>query len=376
MSQLRSASPRRLLPVFLLAVGLAGLTACTPPDTSTPSEAPPTVDVRSEWAELAGMSATERRAFLEEKAAEEGKVVMYSSSQPTLNDQWMADFNAEFPDVALEVVRLTTADTIQRTVAESDAGRPAVDVLNLPGDGILQMIQAGMLGAYVSPEAADFDASFTDPDALWTTTFYQPFVNGYNTDLIDENDVPVTLEDLAAPGLQGQWGMPSVGGGRFVAGVYESIGEADGKDLLDRMAAQAPQMFESSTALANALSSGQVAVGAQILRGNVADATAAGAPVDFVVPDPLFILPIYVAVTKDAPHPYAAALFYDWLLSKAGGQQAVADLDRAGPRTDMDYPNGELLDQADKVVTFSPTFLAESGSADYDPVFADLFVRN
>ena len=39
-----------------------------------------------------------------------------------------------------------------------------------------------------------------------------------------------------------------------------------------------------------------------------------GAPVDYIVPEPMFVLPVYQVVMKDAPHPFAAALAYAWFV--------------------------------------------------------------
>ena len=42
---------------------------------------------------------------------------------------------------------------------------------------------------------------------------------------------------------------------------------------------------------------------------------AKGAPIDWFVLPPAVVLPSAVAVSRRAPHPHAAALFYDYMLT-------------------------------------------------------------
>ncbi len=43
-----------------------------------------------------------------------------------------------------------------------------------------------------------------------------------------------------------------------------------------------------------------------------------GAPIDFVLIDPVISKPRGISLVKRAPHPYAAILFIDWALSQEG----------------------------------------------------------
>ena len=46
-----------------------------------------------------------------------------------------------------------------------------------------------------------------------------------------------------------------------------------------------------------------------------------GAPVETVLFDPVLSNPAYLLLTKNSPHPHAAALFIDWALSADGGMK-------------------------------------------------------
>jgi ABC-type Fe3+ transport system substrate-binding protein len=75
---------------------------------------------------------------------------------------------------------------------------------------------------------------------------------------------------------------------------------------------------------------------------------------------------------KDAPHPFAAALAYDWILSKEG-QAVYKSLDQIGPRKDTEYPYADVMRGARTVVSFSVGLLADPTR--YNKIFEDLFIR-
>ena len=64
----------------------------------------------------------------------------------------------------------------------------------------------------------------------------------------------------------------------------------------------------------------------------------AKAPVDFIFPEPFVPVktPTVVSIASRAPHPHAAALFVDFLLSKQG-QEIMASQGRWASRRDVRY---------------------------------------
>src|SRR5438309_11371664 len=71
---------------------------------------------------------------------------------------------------------------------------------------------------------------------------------------------------------------------------------------------------------------------------------ATNAPVDWVAEDLIPALMYPLTLARNAPHPYSAALFYDFLLSEQG-QQLIAKEGRvvAHPRVDPIYPRMKEL---------------------------------
>ena len=320
---------------------------------------------------LKDMPAAERTQFLRAEAAKEGKVVLYGSDAPNLLRASADAFKGAFPEIEAEFVRVSSRELLQRSVAESNAGRPIADVMHAPAVQLAVLQSAGLVARYASPEAASFSSEYVDPQGYWTTHWMAPGVVAYNTRRIEAANVPVTLDGLAAPELKGKLGRTS-NGGRWVAGVLKALGDEQGQIVIKKLAEQSPRLFDSNSALMAALSSGQISVCFDANLSDVKIAQATGAPIEFVVPDPLLVVPMYQFIMKDAPHPHAAALLYDWVLSLEG-QAPYPELSQIGPRPDIAYPGKEVIEGAKNVVSLSAELLADP--VPFDKLFEDLFIR-
>ena len=359
----------------VLLVGLIGLFGSWP--TAGQSQ-PGGAQVQEKLDRLQNMSVAERPRFLEEQAIKEGKVVMYGGDDPALIRAWNAGFKKRYPQIDGQFVRTAGSATLQRAMSESQSGHPVADLVHVAASELPILERSGMIARYVSPESKDFDPEFRDPKGSWAVYWFDPAVVGFNTNLVKKTDVPATLEGLANPALKGKLARVSSAGADWVAGVLKARGEAAGLDLLKKISAQEPRIFVSNVAMGDALSSGQVAMGFDFRLNIAARIRKLGAPVEWVVPDPLFILPLYQIFLKDAPHPHAAVLAYDWLLSKEG-QAAYKETGNMGPRKDTDYPDiqAEAMSTARKegkpIISMSAELMADSSR--YIKIFEDLFVR-
>ena len=86
-----------------------------------------------------------------------------------------------------------------------------------------------------------------------------------------------------------------------------------------------------------------------IVDGYVHNAVALkekGAPIDYVVLNPTIARPpSLIAILARAPHPYAAALFVDYHLSKEASEIMVKNQGRWAPRKDVPWtvePQGDM----------------------------------
>ena len=80
--------------------------------------------------------------------------------------------------------------------------------------------------------------------------------------------------------------------------------------------------------------SGEVALSPNTYLSHVEASRAQGAPLAWVAPGPVPVTDTSVAIASKAPHPHAALLFADFLLSKEA-QLLYRDLGYLSSRTDM-----------------------------------------
>ncbi len=114
-----------------------------------------------------------------------------------------------------------------------------------------------------------------------------------------------------------------------------------GWDYYKRLARLHPHMVESDGNAINMVISGELPVAGTIAAYNALSASYKGQPVGIVFPTegvPVAIAP--VAVLQNAPHPNAAALFYQFLTSKEVGELLSKGGLLSG-RRDVEPPRGQ-----------------------------------
>ena len=88
-----------------------------------------------------------------------------------------------------------------------------------------------------------------------------------------------------------------------------------------------PDMRLGHALLAQLIAAGEIQVGLTVYSGNADSIKKRGGPIDWVAVEPIVGRPQAVAVARNAPHPNAALLFADFMLSPEG-QKLLNELDR------------------------------------------------
>ncbi len=343
--------------------GATGPSATGPAATSAGSAAPDSVQGKLD--SLAGMTGDARQTFLIDEAEAAGPIVVYSNHGQELQDAFQAGLTAAFPDLDIQYASQGTNEFLEKVLAESGAGQPVASVYEL-GDppSWATIFDENMMAKYTSPEAADFDDVFLHPEGYYTTLTYSLMINGYNTTLMDAAEVPTTLEQLADPKYKGLIARTGTGGGgRWIAEILRLMGREEGMALLERIAANDLRLFDSNSAAVESVVSGQLPLVIDTQAHGIDEVKEVGAPVEFVQSTPAFSLFTNLGVPADSPNPYGAALVIDWLLSADGGQALYDQLNRRGPRGDMDYPYQEEFEAIDELVPYSVEAVVETPDA-------------
>ena len=151
--------------------------------------------------------------------------------------------------------------------------------------------------------------------------------------------------------------------------LVEEMGERKGIDLFRRIvAANGMSVRKGHSLLGNLVVSGEVPF-ALASHYNVSEsARKQGAPVAWLALEPVVARANGVAVARRAPHPYAALLFYDYLISDEG-QRLLARRDYPPASVKVPSPFGaaslKMIDPA----------TALDQEAKWEKIFRDLVVR-
>lgn len=282
----------------------------------------------------ADFTGPDRMERLIEAAQAEGTVSVYS----TVTVEDMVLLNAAFEEkygVRVELWRGSASDILQRATTEARAGRFSVDVIEAPGSEMESIRREGLFTEVALPEYADLMEGAYVPGREWVATRLIIFAAGYNTDLVDEAELPTSYYDLLDPKWQGRLGIEATDFNLFMA-LTDAHGGEEGVQLFrDIRAMNGLSVRIGHSLLGNLVISGEVPLGINLYRHFLEPAKRSGAPIDYVYIDPVFAVPSGAAVAARAPHPNAALLYMEFLLTDA---QAIYE-SRDNTATNLNYQN-------------------------------------
>ncbi len=256
-------------------------------------------------------------------ARKEGRVVWYTT---LIVDQFvrpLADAFEKKYGVKVDYVRADMTEVGLRVLNEGRAGQMLADVF----DGFSQVVsldQAGFVEHWL-PDGIEqrFPKELYDPAKRWVGSNLYVLTPGFNTDQIPKGTQPQTFEDLLDPKWKGRivWSSnvsPS-GAAGFVGLVLLHMGDEKGMDYLRRFARQNIAGVKlAARAVLDQVIAGEYAIALQIFNNHPGISAAKGAPVDWIKLQPSLAALSAVSITKPAPHPNAAKLLVDFLVSSEG----------------------------------------------------------
>jgi iron(III) transport system substrate-binding protein len=227
--------------------------------------------------------------------------------------------------IKVNLWRASSEDIRQRSVAEARARRFDVDFILNNGPAIEATHQEKVLQEVKSPYVADLMPQTVPAHRNWVGFCLNVFVQTYNTNLIKKQDLPKSYEDLLDPRWKGQLGIEADDSDWF-AGLMGRLGEEQGVKLFRAIAAtNGFSVRKGHTLLTNLIGAGEVPLGLTVFNYTAEQLKKKGAPVDSFIIQPLISMPNSVAVTAMAPHPHAAILFFDFMLTDAQKILAARD---------------------------------------------------
>jgi iron(III) transport system substrate-binding protein len=225
---------------------------------------------------------------------------------------------------------------VNRVITEHRAGSNKFDVLGGTSTSHGVLMKAGLIARNTTPVRKELRDGFVDADGYRVMPFTYAFVIGYNTRNVPKDDRPRSYGDLLQPKWKGEIGLEAAAY-EWLAALIDTMGEEKALAFARKLAAQNLRVQQGSTLLVQQMSAGEFKILIDALHYQIENYRQQGAPVDYVVPDPLLIKdPSGLWLAKYSPHPHAAALLIDFLLSREG-QQIFAQARRLVARKDVEW---------------------------------------
>jgi ABC-type Fe3+ transport system substrate-binding protein len=272
--------------------------------------------------EIALMNRADRQKMLLEGAKKEGKISWYTT---LIVDQVVRPvkdaFEKEYPFLQVEFFRGNAERLVQKMFAEYQAKRYDVDII----DGTVSptmVRRANLLQRFYSPVLADYTAELKDSQGYWGSTNLYFFATGYNTRMVKPNEVPKTYEELLNPRWKGQmmWSTSRGSGAPIMIGtILNTMGSEAGKAYLQKLKAQnVAKSTASNRQILDLTIAGEYPLSLHIFNHHGYISKSAGAPVDWQPHEPVTATIQTIALAKNTPHPHAAMLLLDFVMSEKG----------------------------------------------------------
>ena len=322
-------------------------------------------------AELAVDPSPEREEMLAERARANGQpVLVYTSGRPAEMDEITAAFTEEY-GVETEVFRAGGNDLLSRITQEVAAGEPTADVV-AANDNVIYGLDVGE--GILSPVTSVYDDKLPD-EITASPNSYPNYVNywmfAYNTEIVEESELPHTYEDLLDPRWQGAISIARYPD--WFATLWDIIGEEEAEEYFSALGDQNPYVADQFTPSILAVVSGAQPLTITTVSGVLAQQQAAGAPLEGYFPDEPTVARSQSSGWIDCGgNPEGGILFLEFLLSPDGAQQVYKAANRVPAHEDVE-PDPPTLRPEEFVRIDYGSFLPEQ--AEWEQRFDQLLIQ-
>lgn len=267
-------------------------------------------------AEIAADQSPDRMARLIEGAKKEGVVSVYGSSvtedMKPVSDAFKAKYGIDF-----QYWRASSETLVQRTVAETRAGRCLVDGFATVAAELEALHREKLLQPVKTPLTAKLMPLALRPHGEWVASRLNIFSAAYNTNLVKQDEVPRSYEDLKHSRWKGRLAVEADDGDWF-ATLVTKMGRDRGIQLFrDIVRTNGMSVRKGHTLLSNLVAAGEVPLALTVYSYKPEQQKRAGAPIEPLYLAPVIALAYGPAVAKCAPHPHAAVLYNEFMLGEA-----------------------------------------------------------
>jgi iron(III) transport system substrate-binding protein len=260
-------------------------------------------------------------------ARDEGKVVVYSTTDLSAVAALIRDFEMLYPGVKVLYEDLNSAELHDRYLAETTAHKPSADVLwSSAMDLQMKLANDNFAERYHSPEIGSLPDWAVWRDAAFGTTF-EPAVFVYSKRFVAPKDVPQThAEFLSLINSQREKYAGNVttydierSAVGFLFATQDSRIETGFWDLAKALGANAVDLDTNTSVMVQRIASGKNYLGYNLIGSYALTRARLDPHIGVVMPkDYTLVMSRIALLSKTASHPNAGKLWLDYLLSKRG----------------------------------------------------------
>lgn len=250
-------------------------------------------------------------------AKKEGEMIWYGGGSSEIDEVINRGFMKKHPFVQAKKFRIQSQRLLVRFEAESNAGKHVADIVRTTDWYIDIFKKKGLLMRYESPERKFYPDDLKDRDGYYTALYMFLHAMAYNTRMVPKSEVPRSYDELLHPKWKEKLGLEDAAYVWFV-NLLALKGEKQGFEFMKRLAAQNVNLRSGTTLLANLVVAGEIPLVLDLYAYQVERLKKNGAPINWVAVEPAIAHTVLGGISKNAPHPNAAKLFMDYLLSEEG----------------------------------------------------------
>lgn len=271
--------------------------------------------------DLSQYQKPDRHERLVKAAQEEGELTVYHA-YPKLTVAIDA-FSKKY-DIKVKNWRAGSEALLQRIVSEARGGRHDVDIVQNNAPENEALYREGLTRPVWSPHFADLRPNAIPQHKNWVGLTMDVWTAAYNTEKVKPEDVPQSYQDLTDPKWKNKLGVEAFNFAWFGT-LLQTMGVDQGRRLFSEIVAKNGMSFRKGHSLLTSLvASGEVPLALTVYSWNPEQLKVKGAPIEGLPLQPIIGQFSTLAVLKQAQHPNAALLFYDFMLDE--GQKILADM--------------------------------------------------
>ncbi len=264
-------------------------------------------------------------AKLYEGARKEGTMIWYGGAPADPMRGMADDFEKKYPGIKVEINRIIGPAQYQRFVQETEAKQYIADLVHI-GDrpSVIDLIDRGYISEWKVPT---YDR-FSEDSRVRTHSYVGWIIDSgiaYNPNRVTPDEVKLlsSWKGLLDPRFKGRLATTDqlATGPMSMIQIFLSPKYKDeyGMPFLQSLAAQKLTIYNDVTVQVDRVVAGEQDIILFTSEGNLSGLYLKGAPLRWTHPKPTSAFGnTWFGVSKNAPHPYAARLFLNWILSDEG----------------------------------------------------------